>query len=124
MDIYHYYGGDVGLSAKGDLQAVDNILEGQQRILRRLLTNPGDYIFHPNYGAGLPRYVGRAMSPAVLLEIKGLVNAQIKNEQRVAQNPAPLINIKGNIDGSFYINIQYTDAPTKSSQALAFTVSE
>ena len=69
-DLNHFYGGDLSLSATGDILKVDGSTQGQQRVLRRLLTNPalmdssgkvtvvGDYIWHPTYGAGLPRMVG------------------------------------------------------------------
>ena len=62
-DLYQYFGDDIAASATGDLQPVAGIERGQQRILRRLLTNPRevlpdgsvlppDYIFHRNMGRG------------------------------------------------------------------------
>ncbi len=57
-DIYHYIGGDLSTSPTGDLRPVENTERGKQRVLRRLITNPGDYIYHPTYGAGLGQKVG------------------------------------------------------------------
>jgi hypothetical protein len=59
-DVYHYIGGDISASNTGDLQGVTDTVRGQQRVLRRLLTNPGDYIFEPTMalawrnGSGAP----------------------------------------------------------------------
>jgi len=122
MDIYHYFGNDIAVNVNGDLQAVDGLTESQQRILRRLLTNPGDYIWHPNYGAGLPRYVGQALSTSKYLEIKGLINSQIALEQSVAKTPAPVISLAAN-QTSLYCTIQYTEAASKTLQTLSFNVS-
>lgn len=121
MDIYHYFGGDIGTNANGDLQSVDTTIKGQQRILRRLLTNPGDYIWHLDYGAGLPRYVGQTLSAGKFHEIKGLIKKQIFLEQAVAQNPEPVITLQ-TIPNGLYCSIQYTDAQTKTLQLLSFNV--
>lgn len=121
-DLYHYIGADLQASATGDLQPSTNTLRGQQRVLRRLLTNPGDYIFHPTYGAGLPAYVGRVANVG---EIRALVRGQMRLEAAVAQTPAPTINvtpIAGADGGGFSITIQYVDAATGAPVTLAFDV--
>ena len=41
-DLSQYVGGDLSPSGTGDLQAANGTLRGQQRVLRRLLMNPGD----------------------------------------------------------------------------------
>jgi hypothetical protein len=43
-------------------------------VLRRLLTNPGSYIWHLEYRAGLPQYLGQ---PAVLSAINSLIISQM-----------------------------------------------
>ena len=83
-------GGDVASSVTGDLLPVDGTIKGQQRILRRLLTNPGDYIWHPTYGAGLGAKVGDNTDiPA----ITALIRAQIRLESVVSQNPPPTVRV-------------------------------
>ena len=47
-DLAHFYGNDINTSPTGDLMPIDGTGKGQQRILRRLLTNPGDLIFRLN----------------------------------------------------------------------------
>ncbi len=121
MDIYHYFGNDIVTSPVGDLQTVDGITKGQQRILRRLLTNPGAYIFHPTYGAGLPRFIGVPLSTSVYKEIQGLITSQIFLEQSVARSPAPVITLSAN-QTVLFCGIQYTDAGTLLPQYLTFQV--
>lgn len=67
QDLAHYFGNDLSVSAAGDLLAVDGDTKTQQRILRRLLTNPGDMMFHPDYGAGLGQWVGKLFDEQALL---------------------------------------------------------
>lgn len=119
-DLYHYFGGDLNASATGDLQPVDGTTRGQQRILRRLLTNPGDYIWHPDYGAGLPSYVGAVIDTA---EIQALIRGQMLLEDSVASTPEPVVTVQ-EIAGGMTVNIQYTDADSKTPQALSFNVTK
>lgn len=121
MDVYHYFGNDIATSATGDLQVVDGTLKSQQRILRRLLTNPGTYIYHPNYGAGLPRYIGQALTTAKYQEIKGVIISQIFLEPSVSKNPAPVITLSSN-QTTLFCSIKYTDANTLLPEILSFQV--
>ena len=57
-------------------------LLGQQRVLRRLLTSPGDYIWQLDYGAGLARFIGQPVNP---LQIKAVIRSQIFKEAAVAR---------------------------------------
>jgi hypothetical protein len=129
-DLNHYFGGDLAQSATGDLLKVDGTTQGVQRVLRRLLTNPalrdssgnviaaGDYIFHPDYGAGLPRMVGDTVDIA---KITGAIKGQILLESAVARNPAPTIDVVA-ITGGVSVSIRYNDAQTGAPAALDFDV--
>ncbi len=121
MDIYQYFDNDIGIAANGDLQTVDGIIKGQQRILRRLLTNPGSYIFHVNYGAGLPLYVGQPLSTSNYQKILGVITTQLQLEQCVARTPAPQISLQ-QIPQGIFASISYIDAGTLTPQVLTFSV--
>lgn len=121
MDIYQYFDNDIGIAGNGDLQTVDGIEEGKQRILRRLLTNPGAYITHPTYGAGLPLFVGLPLSTSNYQKILGVITSQLQYEQCVARSPAPVITLQQIPEGIF-ANINYTDAGTLTPQVLTFSV--
>jgi hypothetical protein len=117
-DISHLWGNDLSLSSTGDLATVDTPIVTQQRVLRRLLTNPGDYIWSLDYGAGLASFVGLpGATPAIAAAIRG----QIFKEVAVAQTPAPTIDLQPDQAGDLYVSISYADATTGATQTLAFT---
>ncbi|MGP2486906.1 phage tail protein [Pantoea ananatis] len=117
-DIHHYVGGDLSTSPAGDLRPVSASERGKQRILRRLMTNPGDYVFHPGYGAGLGRKIGENVNPG---EWKALITGQMLLEDSVAVSPPPSVSL-ALIDGGVSVSIQYTDATSGISETLSFDV--
>jgi len=110
---------DLATGNTGDLALVSGTVLGQQRVLRRLLTNPGDYVWHPDYGAGLARFVG---SPADVAAIRAVVRSQIFMEPAVARLPEPVIDVRSTGDGSVYVQVRYVDAAIGSTQVLSFSV--
>ena len=123
-ELDHYIGADLSASTSGDLQAVSGTLRGQQRVLRRLLTNPGDYIFHPTYGAGLARYVGQT---ADVGKLKALVGSQMLLENAVAKSPAHSVSvaqIANASGGGFAVSVTYNDATSGQPVALSFNVQD
>lgn len=122
-DIAHQWGSDLGFGPTGDLAIVAGSTLGQQRVLRRLLTNPLDYIWQPTYGAGLAGFIGQ---PANALQIRATIRSQIFMEAAVAQSPEPTTNVTLNpagAAGDVYVNILYVDAQTGQTQVLTFSVS-
>lgn len=123
-DIDTYFGNDLSASGTGDLLAVAGTTRGQERVLRRLLTNPGDYIFHPDYGAGLPQWIGRN---ADLGKIRALIRGQMLLEAAVAKSPEPTVVVEpipNSAGGGFAVQIAYTDAVTGQTASLHFNVTE
>ncbi len=118
-DLWHQFGADLQTTPSGDVATVDGTILGQQRVLRRLLTNPGDYIWQLDYGAGLAQFVGQPVDAA---RIRGVIRGQIFREAAVARTPEPRIDVQGGADGAVYVSIAYTDAPSGSTQLLSFTV--
>lgn len=108
-DLYHVFGQDLAVSASGDLAMATGSEFGQQRVLRRLLTNPGSYIWQLEYGAGLARFIGQ---PTNAQRIAAVTRAQMYREAAVTRNPAPLVNVDARADGTVTLHIQYADAPT------------
>jgi hypothetical protein len=117
-DISHVFGSDLGLSSTGDLATVDTPTLGQQRVLRRLLTNSGDYIWQLPYGAGLAQFVGQPAIPDV---ITAVIRTQMALESAVSVTPEPTINVTVNPDSSVFVSIQYVDATTQQTQNVKFT---
>lgn len=119
-DLYHYIGSDLVVASVGDILTASGAEKTKQRILRRLLTNPGDYIWHPTYGAGLPSFIGKNID---VKKIKALIRSQILLESTVAKQPEPVIIISPILNG-IICNITFTYAIDNSLQSLSFNLGE
>ena len=119
-DLDQTIGSDLAASTTGDLLTATGTQRGQQRLLRRLLTNPGEYLFHLDYGAGLPRYVGELPD---LAKIRARIRAQVGLEASVAPHPALQIEVKPIADG-IAVAIRYVDAITQQPVSLSFQVNK
>ena len=117
-DIAHYFSSDIGLGATGGVQVAEGTLESQQRILRRLLTNPGDYIWEPEYGAGLPRYIGEKLD---IVALTALIRSQMYLEASVQQQPEPRITATP-LQNGIYVRIVYVEATSGQPVTLNFEV--
>jgi phage baseplate assembly protein W len=118
-DLFQQWGNDLAVDSRGDLQLSDGAIRSQQRVLRRLLTNPGDYIWQPSYGAGLAQFVG---SPANPLQIEAIIRAQLQKEPAVAQTPAPTVTISYDTLGTISVMISYVDAASGQTELLSFGI--
>ncbi len=118
-DLALQFGGDLSVSATGDLLVVSGAGLTEQRVLRRLLTNAGDYIWQLTYGAGLGAYVGQ---PAVQSALQGVIRNQLALESAVAQTPAPVITAMVRNSGNVDLSITYSDAQAATSTQLNFLV--
>jgi phage baseplate assembly protein W len=118
MDVAHYWTGDISAAANGDIAMVDGIALGTQRVIRRLMTAPGEYIWHPDYGAGLPQRIGQPYDSRV---ITAVIRAQIFMEACVAKTPAPKITLQTIING-IQVSIKYTDQFAQKLVAVTFPV--
>ncbi len=116
-DLSHLWGNDLSWSPTGDLATADTPVLTQQRILRRLLTTPGEYIWSLNYGAGLAGFVGQ---PGAAIAIGAAIRGQIFKETAVAQSPAPVIDLAPDQMGDLYVSIRYADATTGTTETIAF----
>lgn len=117
-DMNHYWGDDLQITDIGDLSLADGVTRGRQRVLRRLLTAVRGYIWHLDYGAGVPQHIGRTID---LPEITGLIKGQMAQEAAVSQIPAPTITLRATTDG-LYCQIRYLDSPSQTLQDLSFEV--
>ena len=118
-DLEMTWSGDLSLSSTGDLGTVSDPSLGTERILRRLLTNPGDYIWNADYGAGLGQYVGR---PIDIAGVEALVRMQMSLEAAVAQTPEPVITISADVAGRLYLQIRYEDSLTAILSSITANV--
>lgn len=118
-DLHHAWGGDFSAGLTGDLAAVSGPALGTERVLRRLLTNPGDYLWQPGYGAGLARFVGQPADPAA---IRALVRQQMLREAAVAPEPEPVIEVQSDPGGTLSVQVRYADAETAEARTLTLQI--
>ncbi len=119
MDLSHNFGADLALSPTGDLALSAAPSLTQQRVLRRLLTNAGDYIWQLTYGAGLPQFVGQ---PGNGLQIRAVIRSQIFGEAAVAKTPEPSIDVTAAAANQMLVQVRYTDSASSQTQVLSFSV--
>lgn len=117
-DLCHQWGSDLQLGPTGDLVLSTGSALGQQRILRRLLTSPGDYVWHPLYGGGVASFIGQ---PGNALQISGVIRSQMLKEAAVAHMPEPSIEVDSRSTAGFiYVSLQYVDSSSGQTQLVAF----
>ena len=124
-DVSQLWGTDALTGPTGDLGIATDATRSQQHVIRRLLTNPldangpPDYPLHPDYGAGLPRYVGANVD---LAKMRALIRGQMLLEDSVAKNPQPQITLTQPDPTTLSVYIRYTVAGSGSPATLSFNV--
>lgn len=117
-DLKHAMGGDLALGVNGDLATIDAQDLTLQSLTHRLLTASGSYIWHLEYGAGLPAMVGTTVSAQ---QIAAIIRAQLSRETTVAAVPIPQISVTALNDAVTIATISYVDASSGNtvSQQIA-----
>ena len=118
-DLFHQWGTDLVPAASGDLLLVQGGALSVQRLLRRLLTNLNDYIWQPQYGAGLGGFVGQ---PVAAAQIAAVIRSQIFKEASVARSREPVIEVSINSPSEVYVQVTYTEAASGQPQILSFSL--
>jgi phage baseplate assembly protein W len=121
FDIFHNCGEDLKVGNGGDLALAGGTDVINQRVLRRLLTNPGDYIWNLNYGGGLATFVGQPVNPR---EIEAVISTQLLEEAAIPTSPVPRIvaTTTDVAQGGVAVNITYADPGESAPVTLNFTV--
>jgi phage baseplate assembly protein W len=117
-DVAHTFGNDLQASANGDLLTSDSLQLSQEMVLRRLLTNPGDYIWHADYGAGLPAMVGK---PIDVPTVTSIIQAQMNLEASVDRTQPQTIEVSA-IPNGMFVNIKYIETDSQQTATLSFPV--
>lgn len=117
-DLNHYWGGDISAAPDCDLATVDGITLGIQRVIRRIMTCPGEDPFHPDYGAGIPQMIGGTYDVRVL---GAKIRRQIFLERCVARTPPPVITVTPILNG-VSVSLRYTDRFAQKLVAFSFPI--
>jgi hypothetical protein len=116
-DIFHEWASDLAVDSSGDLALSSGAGTVNQRVCRRLLTNPGDYLWNLDYGGGLAQFVGAPASPS---DIEAIVTTQLALETAVPTVPAPQItaSVVDSANGYVAVTIIYADPSTRAPVPL------
>lgn len=117
-DISLEWNDDFQPDATGDILIVDGDDEVRQRLERRLFTAVQGYVWHPDYGAGLPQKIGSVMSAQ---EIKAVCMSQLVLEDSVAPSPPAQLTVAMQPGGICIISIIYWSAKTGVSVSFQIT---
>lgn len=120
-DVAHIIGGDLQLGPTGDLALVAGDEETQQRVLHRLLTSAGTYIWQLEYGAGLPGLIGSVVSQQ---QVAAIIRAQLGFEASVAADPEPEVSLSGGLLGAVSATISYTSSVSTNNQVLILPIGD
>lgn len=119
-DLYLDFGTDLNFAPNGDVQLATGSTLTNQRLARRFFTNPqsldasgnaiakADYIFHPDYGAGLGRYVESLGNSTTQRQIELLMAGQARVEAAVAPLPLPTASSSLKPSGELDVFLRYT----------------
>ena len=118
-DIFLEWEGDLAVSSSGDLAVANGTTAINQRICRRLLTNPGAYLWNLDYGGGLSRFVGSAINTAT---IEAVVTTQLSLESAIPFTPAPRVTTKIMAEANNYVVTTITYADPGSMQPVVINV--
>jgi len=119
-DLDHFWGNDLSGSATGDILLVDGDDLTTQRIIRRLMTAVQGYIWHLDYGAGVPAQIG---SPLNLDLVRSIIRGQMALEASVARTPATTITVTEILNG-VSVYILFYSAKTGQQATLSFDVNK
>jgi phage baseplate assembly protein W len=116
-DVSLEWGADFQPDSTGDLQTVDGDDEVRQRLERRLFTAVHGYVWHPDYGAGLPQKIGTVLTVS---QIRAVCASQLALEESVAVSPPAQLTVTAQPGGVVVIDILYWDA--KTGVAVSFSI--
>ena len=98
-DLFLEWRTDLQVSAQGDLRTANEFTLLKQRIVRRLITFPGEVLFQPDFGVGIGRYIDEPLNEDVYAALKRRIIDQVYKEDLVARNPEPEIEISAEYEG-------------------------
>lgn len=119
QDVSHFWGSDINVSQTGDMARVEGVERSKQRVLRRLMTNPGEYSFHPEYGGGIPARIGTILN---LAEVGAAIRKQMELEDSVSQADPISVDVQ-QITNGVAVSLAYVALPDKQPVTLSFDVS-
>jgi hypothetical protein len=106
------WGGDLVIADNGDIalaiDSLSNPLATQQRLIRLILTNPGDCLQFPWYGSGIRESIGAMITQALLASFKARITQALGTDPGIVANPAPVVPVTTDNVASVFIDVSVT----------------
>ena len=100
-----------------DFEFISGSVELIQRVVRRILTNKGEWIPFPTYGTHVRTSLHETITRSRALAIRGEIQAQILDEPDVALSPPPEITFDEQPHGQLIVSIRFY---TKALELVSF----
>lgn len=117
-DVSHFWSDDLQLGPDGDLLIADPVTASEQSLLRRFFTAPGEYLWHPDYGAGIQIDIGK---PLDIRALKAKFLSQMTLDTSVSKSPPPKVDVKP-VPGGASVQISYVVADTGTAVVLSYSI--
>ncbi len=76
---------DLQLSASGDYATVEGYAALKQALRCRLMTTPGEYAIHPDYGCGVSRWLKKRATQSDRDSLRQTIIDQLSQEERISK---------------------------------------
>ena len=80
-----FKGGGMSISPTGDVALVEGLENLKQALFNRMITVPGSLKHRPNYGVGVPLFLGAISSLSKQQELAGKIKEQCELDPRVEE---------------------------------------
>lgn len=77
------FNGDLQITASSDYADIQGMAALKQAIRCRLLTSPGEYAIHPEYGCGLRQFVKKRATQSDRDALRQIIIDQLSQEERI-----------------------------------------
>lgn len=115
-DAMHWWDDDLQVSNTGDIALSDGIDLSNQRIVRRLMTILGEYVWHVEYGASVPKRIGDTLDLSL---VESVIRNQIYLEEAVSKEDDITLEVSPILNGVF-VSLVYIEALSGRQASLQF----
>jgi phage baseplate assembly protein W len=100
------FSNDFVLSPKGDLDTRTGLDNLRDAIYRRIVTVPGSIVHRPDYGVGLPLYVGSLNSLGRQQKLAAIIKEQLERDDRVEEFLSLRVEQSSSVEGMVKITVR------------------
>jgi len=88
---------DYEVSPSGDYKTLEGLDNLKEAVYRRLITVPGEYIFVPQYGVGVLKYLKQRVTPGLVTGLQNTITEQLYRESRIDSVEEVIVAFEDNV---------------------------